>query len=252
MGCGFGRSALNSLVALPFSILCSLCFLCLALATGFRFGEASHRGPSGPSMSFCLGAANVARLSNKVDLVASLIPRAWGIGDAHVAEDQAKPMELVLQQSGRAAQRNLRVMFGVPALYRSATSHGGSWTGVRFVSDFPSVPVELVSAGLDFDSGRLLVGSHHIGHLALTTATVYGAAQSPTVRNPLHSFSHSVSNVVVEACRGPRCILGDFNCDLMEFPEMHQWQFQGRRQLQVVALERWGKPPEPTCKVNHP
>ena len=42
---------------------------------------------------------------------------------------------------------------------------------------------------------------------------------------------------VVHNCRGPRCIIGDFNCYLMQFPEMESWRALGWQEIQVHAQQ---------------
>lgn len=192
---------------------------------------------------FRVGTANVAGFNNKLSLAASLPHGVWGYTETHLTSDQMPMARGVIRRHGRDAQRNLGCVFGAPAPPRSVNSSAGTWTGVCNVADFPPVPVPLCSTGIDFDRSRLLVATHFIGQLSLTCATLYGAAQSPTFRDPLqitHELVQAARQAVVENCRGPRCIMGDFNASLMEFPEMYQWRLRGWQGVQIAALERWG------------
>ena len=102
-------------------------------------------------------------------------------------------------------------------------SNAGTWTGVCAVSGFPCHAVDIPWPDGVYTSGRTLISTHFVGSTPLVVGTVYGAAQSPTFRDPLgitQCLLRSLIEEVVNHCRGPRCIMGDFNCSLMEFPEM--------------------------------
>eukprot|EP00438_Fugacium_kawagutii_P008244 Skav226263 [mRNA] locus=scaffold2708:168741:173468:+ [translate_table: standard] len=151
---------------------------------------------------------------------------------------------------GRAAGRHVRSLFGAPAPSRTVDSQSGTWTGVATVSDYPCavVPVDW-SPGV-FDCGRTLLSSHFVGPLHVVVGSLYGFAQSPSHRDPLgatrlllQSLTHELSQ-----CRGPRVLMGDFNCDLLQFPELVFLRSQGWQEIQIQALQVHHKPVEPTCK----
>eukprot|EP00435_Cladocopium_sp_Y103_P067936 s1011_g30.t1 len=251
---------------------------------GSRFGKALHPGPSdvglactpfgppslekrsalhlGPASDadaldflsgHCLavGTANVAGLSNKVPVLEDLPAGVWSLTETHLTAVNMNPVRMAIKQMGRAVGRSLRTVFGAPAPCRTVDSSAGTWTGVCTVSDYPSASVEIPWPDGIFASGRVLVSSHFVGATHLVVGTVYGAAQSPSFRDPLgitQSLLRAVADEVVFNCRGPRCIMGDFNCNLMQFPEMDQWRSLGWQEIQVVAQHLHHKPVEPTCK----
>ena len=45
----------------------------------------------------------------------------------------------------------------------------------------------------------------------------------------------AVSEAVVDRGSGPRCIMGDFNCNLLQFPVMDYWRSKGWQELQIQA-----------------
>lgn len=230
---------------------------------GIRFGEASHPGPSTNDCEFdppaashlgyrlAIGTANVAGLANKVEVLESLPAGIWSLTETHLTEANMNPVRMAIKQMGRAVGRSLRTVFGAPAPSRHIDSFAGSWTGVGTVCDYPSCSVDVPWSDGVYTSGRALISSHFVGDTHLVVGTVYEAAQSPSFRDPLgitQTLLRSVADEVVHKCRGPRCIMGDFNCDLLQFPEMEQWQALGWREIQIHAQHLTNKPVEPTCK----
>lgn len=200
---------------------------------------------------FVLGTANVAGLSNKVAVLESLPAGIWSLTETHLTAAGMDPIRIAIKQMGRAVGRSLRTLFGAPAPSRTVDSQAGSWTGVCTVSDFPCATVPVQWPDGVFTSGRALVTSHFVGGTHLVVGTVYGAAQSPSFRDPLaitQTLLRSVADEIVHNCRGPRCIMGDFNCNLMQFPEMEQWRNLGWQEVQIFAQQVHLKPVEPTCK----
>ena len=233
--------------------------LCLPFADGFRFGEASHPGPVSPTASassepcyrLAIGTANVAGLSNKVGMVMDLPPGIWSLTETHLTEPGFRFIRKAFAAHGKDSQRSIRLQFGAPAPSRTVDSQSGTWTGVCTVSDFPAQALTSELEPDIFQCGRTLISSHHVGHVNVVVGTVYGVAQSPTFRDPLsltRTLLQSISEQVVDRCRGPRCIQGDFNVDVMQFPEMRYWHSLGWRELQLHTLEQFHKPVEATCK----
>ena len=234
----------------------------IPFADGFRFGEALHPGPCHSSFDvgshpfddgyrIALGTANVAGLSNKVSVVMDLPPGIWGLTETHLTAPGFRAVRKAFRAESKQHDRNLRLAFGAPAPSRSLGSVAGTWTGVCTVSDYPSQVLPVTLSDDVYHSARALISSHHVGHINLVVGTVYGVAQSPTYRDPLaatRSILQAVSHQIVDQCRGPRCILGDFNCDVMQFPEMLYWHSLGWRELQQHRLATCSHPIEATCK----
>ena len=229
----------------------------LPFADGFRFGEATHPGPCDcqgrmdSGISLAVGTANVAGLSNKVSVIMGLPPGLWGLTETHLTAPGFRNVQKAFRAESKQHGRNLRLVFGAPAPTRSIGSIAGTWTGVCTVSDFPAQRLPVTLPDDVYQSARALISSHHVGHINLAVGTVYGVAQSPSHRDPLaatRSILQAVSHQVVDQCRGPRCILGDFNCDVTQFPEMLYWHSLGWRDLQQHRLALCAHPVEATCK----
>ena len=104
---------------------------------------------------------------------------------------------------------------------------------------------------LVFETGRVQAVTTYVGQTPIVMAMVYGAAQGPSFRDPLaiteELLCHVTANVVDHGV-GPRCIVGDFNCDLMQFPIMQHWHNKGWRELQVHSQALHGTVCAATCK----
>ena len=134
--------------------------------------------------------------------------------------------------------RQLRALFGGPAPARALGSNAGSWIGVGLMTDFPSQPLAVDWPDGMFDTGRVMAATTYVGPTPVVVSVVYGAAQSPTFRNPLgitQELLMAVSEAVVDRGSGPRCIMGDFNCNLLQFPVMDYWRSKGWQELQIQA-----------------
>ena len=85
----------------------------------------------------------------------------------------------------------------------------------------------------------------------ITGAAIYGAAKSPTFRDPVaitRQILQTITNEVVDGATGCRYVSGDFNLSLFEVPELDYWYQKGWRELQHHAWLTEGKPMEATCK----
>ena len=253
---GFSVSP-GSSVAVDPDFVSSSCFpeVCSPWTELCRLGEACNPGPdledSSDGFRIQLGTANTAGLANKVPLLSSLDAGIWGLTETHLTLDGFKAVRSTLKLLGRQQGRNLRFVAGAPAPARSLNSRSGTWTGVAVASDFPCHAFNAQWPSLTFETGRIQAVTSYVGQTPIVMATVYGAAQSPTFRDPLaitEELLNQVTAQIVDHGVGPRCIVGDFNCDLMQFPVMHHWYTQGWRELQVHSTALHGTVCSATCK----
>eukprot|EP00438_Fugacium_kawagutii_P005452 Skav215021 [mRNA] locus=scaffold966:377373:386589:+ [translate_table: standard] len=199
----------------------------------------------------CIGTVNVAGLANKVELTATLPSGIWGLTETQLTVGGHRRVKHAMRGCVPPDRPKPRLIFGAGAPSRTPTSDAGTWTGVGVLSDFPLQHVPVTWPGAEYDCGRVVVTSSYVGANQIVTAVVYGFAQSPTHTDPLgksQMILKAVTEEVVMKSRGPRCIMGDFNSEVLELPETALWRSLGWQELQLHALAVHGKPVEPTCK----
>ncbi|CAK9082890.1 Retrovirus-related Pol polyprotein from type-1 retrotransposable element R2, partial [Durusdinium trenchii] len=200
-----------------------------------------------------MGSTNPSGLSRRVSEVMQLPPGIWSFSETQLTEQGFRSFASQARHLAKEQGRQLRIHSGAAAPPRFLGSAAGAWTGVLTMSDFPQQLVHPQWKGAEFESGRLLMNTVHIGGLTLTGSTLYGPANSPTWKQPLSLLSELIDTVTEEIVLGRsglRYVAGDFNCDRMQLPQFHEWYRRGWRELQQVAYDRWQQPFQPTCKAS--
>ena len=133
----------------------------------------------------------------------------------------------------------------------SATG-AGCWKGVGVLSKVPvrhvptSWPVEIQR------SSRAMVFTSLIDNVWLTGGIVYGEPDShyyPSRLQHNEALLRAVTDSVGFLSSGPRFVVGDWNVASGELPVFAVLEGLGFKDLQDIAAERWGIPPQPTCKA---
>ncbi|CAK9020036.1 unnamed protein product, partial [Durusdinium trenchii] len=189
----------------------------------------------------------------RVSEVMQLPPGIWSFSETQLTEQGFRSFASQARHLAKEQGRQLRIHSGAAAPPRFLGSAAGAWTGALTMSDFPQQLVHPQWKGAEFESGRLLMNTVHIGGLTLTGSTLYGPANSPTWKQPLSLLSELIDTVTEEIVLGRsglRYVAGDFNCDRMQLPQFHEWYRRGWRELQQVAYDRWQQPFQPTCKAS--
>ncbi|CAK9082832.1 Retrovirus-related Pol polyprotein from type-1 retrotransposable element R2, partial [Durusdinium trenchii] len=200
-----------------------------------------------------MGSTNPSGLSRRVSEVMQLPPGIWSFSETQLTEQGFRSFASQARHLAKEQGRQLRIHSGAAAPPRFLGSAAGAWTGALTMSDFPQQLVHPQWKGAEFESGRLLMNTVHIGGLTLTGSTLYGPANSPTWKQPLSLLSELIDTVTEEIVLGRsglRYVAGDFNCDRMQLPQFHEWYRRGWRELQQVAYDRWQQPFQPTCKAS--
>ena len=107
------------------------------------------------------------------------------------------------------------------------------------------------STSLRYEKGRVAIAHHHASSLPITTAVVYGVPKSqahPQALAETESILEPLTREVVLGRHGPRIIAGDFNHPTHALRDLGIWMEKGWVELQSLALARWGRPIENTCK----
>eukprot|EP00435_Cladocopium_sp_Y103_P065573 s99_g27.t1 len=144
-------------------------------------------------------------------------------------------------------------MHGHPAPYRSHSirSYGGKQVGAGFLSTFPGRPLKVGWQDEIFATSRVAAGDFCIGDRWIRGGVAYGFAQSsetPQVKQMTEELLQSLSQQVVHSSQQFAFVAGDFNQLYDSLVEPKKWEAMGWREVQQLALERWGVTPVATCK----
>ena len=102
-----------------------------------------------------------------------------------------------------------------------------------------------------YSTSRLAAASFWTGTCWITGGVVYGyASQAHTqeVQDDTNDLLHQLTMQVVEGPHSMAFIAGDFNQLPGVLSEILQWEAKGWKDVQTIALEKWGVQPTPTCK----
>ena len=217
---------------------------------GMRYGEARHPGPHF-SEEFSLFSTNPSGLRGKESALLEHGIGAFLIAETHLSAVTQKTSRGQLDAIGRSCNRRLRAHFGEAVPLRAQSEWAGTWSGVATVSDFPSRPVRIDWPPQTYDEGRVAIAQHHVHSLPLLTAVVYGVPRSqahPQAQAETEAILQPLTKEVVLGRKGPRAIAGDFNHPHGASREIAIWQEHGWQEVQDLALARWGKAIEMTCR----
>ena len=214
-----------------------------------RIGEASHPGPATDSSNFVLGVMNPSGLRCKAPYVAAHLAYGdlWAVSETHLSSKDVAGFNAGLRFAGSP----FCPFLGGHPVMPSATG-AGCWKGVGVLSKVPvrhvptSWPVEIQH------SSRAMVFTSLIDNVWLTGGVVYGEPDShyyPSRLQHNEALLRAVTDSVVFLSSGPRFVAGDWNVASGELPVFGVLEGLGFKDLQDIAAERWGIPPQPTCKA---
>ena len=212
-------------------------FVLLCLSS-FRFGEASHPGPS----TFTLGSLNATGLQGKHGIAAQLSDGLYAASETHLTSRGVAEFNKGLF----FAQSPFKLLPGAPARPRHNSAFVGDYTGVGFLS---SVPTRAACHSWHpdvFDTARLQVVHAFASPLWILAGVCYGFASGPPSRT--HQLLDFLSDRVVDSATGPRVIAGDFNLLEDANPFVAHWEQRGFVEIQRLWARVSGQPMRPTCK----
>eukprot|EP00435_Cladocopium_sp_Y103_P013434 s711_g3.t1 len=171
-----------------------------------------------------------------------------------VTETHLTPQGLIRFKSElKGSKSKYSVIHGHPAPYRSHSirSYGGKQVGAGFLSTFPGRPLKVGWQDEIFATSRVAAGDFCIGDRWIRGGVAYGFAQSsetPQVKQMTEELLQSLSQQVVHSSQQFAFIAGDFNQLYDSLVEPKKWEAMGWREVQQLAIERWGVTPVATCK----
>ena len=219
-----------------------MCIWCLCF---LRIGEASHPGPDKASQ-FTLGYCNPSGLNHKAQYLSShLHCDILAVSETHLS---ARGMHQFRSSLRFHASQYKFCVGGHPV---PQVGSNGAWKGVAVLSSHPtrgianSWPCEVA------ESARAMVAASIVDDAWVTGGVLYGEPDGHL--HPDHRFHNEVllQHVAGHVChltRGFRFVAGDVNETLDSLPAFQLLHGAGFRDLQTLALERFGKPIVNTCK----
>ena len=216
-----------------------------------RFGEATNPGPSVhfEADHFTVGAFNPSGLRNKAQYFQTHLSYGdlWLVTETHFYGKDVSRFRAGLSAAKSAHRYCLTDRTSVG---RSLTSQS-SWKGVGILSKHPTRALPNNMPTHVQDSGRSLLFTTLFGDVWISGGAIYGEPNSshyPSYLKNNEMQLHHVASHVCHLCTGPRVVGGDWNVTQDCLPAFAMLVNAGFRDIQDVALERWGVPLQATCK----
>jgi len=226
--------------------------LMLVLLLGMtRVGEASNPGPTVhfDVDIFTLGTFNPSGLRNKEHYIQAHLSTGdvWTMAETHFFGKDVSRFKAGL----RAVQSPFRYcVTDQTSLARSLVSPN-SWKGVGVISKHPTRAVPSSLPQHVQDSGRALLFTTLLGDAWISGGVMYGEPNAhlyPAYMKNNEMILHHLVTHVCNLSSGPRFVSGDWNVQQDSLPAFGLLAQAGFREIQDVALERWGQMIQPTCK----
>ena len=222
-----------------------------ALVSLIRVGEASNPGPSVhfDAHSFTLGTCNPSGLRNKAHYFQTHMSYGdlWTVAETHFFGKDVSRFRAGLC----AAKSAHRYCITDRQATRKNLVSQTAWKGVAILAKHPTRAIPSNVPSHILDSGRALITATLFGDAWVSGAVVYGEPNSHLypgyLRNNEHILHHVASHVC-HLCSGPRFLAGDWNVSMGSLPVFDLLSRAGFRDIQEVALERWGHEIQFTCK----
>lgn len=219
----------------------SLCRLFVALCACCRVGEASHPGPVVHSPNqWHLGLCNPTGVNSKYDQVAHLEGDIWLMCESHLTK---QGFHLFRKGTALLDSPYKYLVPGAPCQPRSQSDVGG-FSGVLTLSRYPARPLPHAFDKELYDTARLQVSGVCVGGMWITMGLVYGFPHSPQYPNRTYQTECLLDEVVRRVAgqtKGLRVIAGDLNHGPTELHQLAILRSYGFRELQEIALTRWGR-----------
>ena len=221
-------------------------FLLIVFSLTFRLGEAAQPGPT-PGV--VLGTMNPTGLMGKGADIGCLPRGIWATQETHLTVPGIRQFkqELAWHSPG------YHVCHGAPAPPKTPglRTIGGKHTGVAFLSAYPIRSVPHHWSPEEFSSGRCQTASALVQQRWITMGTVYGFAekcQTIEVQQQTNQLLAGLTSRVVDGSTGLRMVAGDWNVDRPHLQQADVWEAQGWIEAQQLALQKWNRPLQCTCK----
>lgn len=234
------------------SRVCYRLWTVLSMLAFLHRGEAVNPGPSecnGVDRQWSIGTFNPSGLGGKQQIINSSLGDCdlWAISETHLSSQSMHSFRQGLKWSRSDCTF---CVGGCPVSLRPHSDKVGSWSGVAMLSKHPTRQVPVRWQPLTFESSRVLITSTLCADLWITGGVIYG--EPPGIKHPdalqnTNLLAQEVLDHLLQS-RGLRFLAGDFNFEKGSLEVFQTLAEAGFRDLQDLALERWGNPIQMTCK----
>ena len=223
------------------SVLSRFLWFWFCFSVGFRYGEAAHPGPESQVQEWQVGLFNPSGLNSKLDLVGAMPGDCWIGCESHFTK-----LGFQRFRKGMSAL-NLPFKFirhGAFCHQRSTAEIGG-YSGVVA---FSKCPLRSLPHQFDedlFQTARLQVFGALMYGTWVQIGAVYGFPDSPQYLQRTYRTEclvDAIDSRIADQAQGPRIVCGDFNHGPDELVQLRRLYDMGFRELQDLALTRWGHP----------
>ena len=236
---GFGgRNGLRSWVTM-------LVTLCLTPR-----GEALNPGPSQSDLrKWTLGAFNPSGLGGKQQVISTYLSHAdiWAVSETHLTSQGFNAFRNGFRWSKSPFQY---CVGGAPVPLRAHSNNTGSWQGVAVISKHPTRAIPVRWAEQVYESSRAQVVTSFCADMWISGAVIYGeptGAQHPNAKQNTDLIAlDALSNLLQVS--GLKYYAGDFNYEPGGLEVFDALEAAGFRDIQDLALDRWGQKISRTCK----
>lgn len=233
-------------------------FRCLLLLGTLRIGEAINPGPTLGDHHLSMEghwllSANPTGAAHKAHIY--LQPRVtWCLQERHLTSrgTAAFLREVQAQAKHVTPDHRWRYHSGHPCPPRRDNAQVGKHMGVGFLSACPIRPLPGLLAQEAQTTSRITAAALLLGPHWVEGITLYGYTPGYSHQYPLQWTQHLLAEAVTAILtlgRGPRFLSGDFNYSISELPALQVLLDQGWQEAQDLAMERWGRSPQPTWKA---
>ena len=234
--------------------LSTWCMVVISLSFLHR-GEAINPGPvnckSKNSKDRCwsMGTFNPSGLGGKHQVVSSYLNHGdlWAVSETHLTSQGMRSFRQGLKWSD---SEFAYCIGGQPVSLRSHSCNTGSWNGVAVLSKFPTRAVPVPWGDQVYQTSRVQLTATLCEDLWITGGVLYG--EPPGVQHPMarQNTDTLALDVVSHLCQlsGLRFFGGDLNFEAGGLEVFRVLAEAGFRDIQDVALEKFGQPVSKTCK----
>ena len=217
----------------------------------FRIGEASNPGPVAhfEDCEFTLGIFNPSGLRQKANYFSSQLSAGdiWAVSETHFFG-----RDVATFRAGLRVAKSEHAYF-VPDTnsLKPCLTTQESWRGVAVISKHPTrnLPSGLPDGVML--SGRAMLATTLLSDMWISGGVVYGEPDGHRYPHHLRNTEYLLHHIASHVCHlssGCRYVAGDWNVDQDTLPAFDILFQAGFREVQDLALERWGQPIAPTCK----